>query len=106
MYTAFLCSDYYDSSAPLWQPTLATSAPAGCFSQRGHHNGSHVHFQPLVGLGVQLCPCSFAAATPQIFTVASRSATLTDLGVPPDTLSKVRAAAPPTSVRLERVVSS
>ena len=28
--------------------------------------------QPFDGVGVQLCPCSIATATPQTFTVASR----------------------------------
>ena len=38
--------------------------------------------QPFNGVGAQLCPCSIATATPQSFTVASRSATLTNQGVP------------------------
>lgn len=29
--------------------------------------------KPLDGVGVQLCPCNFATATPQFFTVASRT---------------------------------
>jgi hypothetical protein len=31
--------------------------------------------QPFDGVGVQLCPCNIATATPQTFTVASRPAT-------------------------------
>ncbi len=31
--------------------------------------------QPFDGIGAQLCPCSIATATPQTFTMASRSAT-------------------------------
>ena len=32
-------------------------------------------FQPFDGVGVQLCPCNIATATPQAFTVASLPAT-------------------------------
>jgi hypothetical protein len=35
----------------------------------------HVHHEPLVEGGAQLCPCGIATATPQTFTVASRPAT-------------------------------
>ena len=35
-------------------------------------------FQPFDRVGAQLCPCSIATATPQAFTVASRSATSTN----------------------------
>jgi hypothetical protein len=35
------------------------------------------------GVGAQLCPCNIATATPQAFTMASRSARLTDQRVPP-----------------------
>jgi hypothetical protein len=38
--------------------------------------------QPFDGVGAQLCPCSIATATPQTFTVTSRSATSTGQGVP------------------------
>ena len=44
--------------------------------------------EPFNGVGVQLCPCNLATATPQSFTVASRPATLTGQGVS-------RAAKPP-----------
>ena len=37
---------------------------------------------PFDGVGVQLCPCDFATATPQSFPVASRPATSTSPGVP------------------------
>jgi len=38
--------------------------------------------EPFDRVGAQLCPCSIATATPQFFTVASRSATSPDPGVP------------------------
>jgi hypothetical protein len=38
--------------------------------------------QPFDGVGAQLCPCNIATATPQNFTVASRSATSPDPEVP------------------------
>ena len=81
MWPAFLASDYYDPSVPSRQHRSATDLPAnqqtaGWVGDR--RNGSHVHLEPLNGLGAQLCPCSFATATPQAFTVASRSATSTD----------------------------
>lgn len=38
-------------------------------------------FQPFDRVGVQLCPCNIATATPQTFTVASRPATSTGQGV-------------------------
>ena len=38
--------------------------------------------QPFDGVGAQLCSCSIATATPQTFTVASRSATLSDKEFP------------------------
>ena len=38
--------------------------------------------QPFDRVGAQLCPCNIATATPQAFTVASRSATSADQRVP------------------------
>lgn len=61
--------------------------------------------EPFDGVGAQLCPCSIATATPQAFTVASRSATSTGQGVP-SANAEVRAAAQPGSARFELVVSS
>jgi len=63
--------------------------------------------EPFDGVGAQLCPCNFATATPQAFTVASRSATSPDLKVPPATVMtavEVRVATQPRSVRFELVV--
>ena len=37
--------------------------------------------EPIDGVGAQLCPCGFATATPQSFTVASWLTTLTSPGV-------------------------
>ena len=63
--------------------------------------------EPFNGVGAQVCPCNFATATPQSFTVASRSATSTDTGVPQlAQASRVRAATQPRSVRFELVVQS
>ena len=44
MYTAFLCSDYYDSSVPLWQHQPATCFPVDPKAGRDRYSGSHVHF--------------------------------------------------------------
>ena len=38
--------------------------------------------EPFNGVGAQLCPCNFATATPQSFTVASGPVTSTHPGVP------------------------
>ena len=63
--------------------------------------------EPLGGVGVQLCPCYLATATPQSFTVASRLATSTDPGVAQlAKAGRVRVATQPRSVRFELVVSS
>ena len=61
--------------------------------------------EPFVGLGAQLCPCSFATLTPQTFGVASRPATSTGLGSFPHQV-QVRVATQPRSVRFELVVLS
>jgi hypothetical protein len=74
MYAAFPRSDYYEDSVPPrgQQSTvdLPAAAPAG---RRGGQpqGGSHVHHEPVSGLGAQLCPCSIATPTPQAFDVAS-----------------------------------
>ena len=61
--------------------------------------------EPLNGVGVQLCPCNLAAATPQAFTTASESATSPDSKVPRQR-RRVRVATQPRSARFELVVSS
>ncbi len=55
---------------------------------------------PFDGLGAQLCPCGFATATPQTFTVASQPATPTDEGVL-CTEVRMRTANQPMSARFE-----
>ncbi len=59
--------------------------------------------EPFNGLGAQLCPCNLATPTPQTFSVASRSATLTDLRSSPHAV-RVRVATQPRSVRFELAV--
>jgi hypothetical protein len=86
MWPAFPTSDYYGPSAPptviggrrAYPPCPAWPADPG----REQRDGSHVHHEPLVEGGAQLCPCGLATATPQTFTVASRPATSTGPGVP------------------------
>jgi hypothetical protein len=59
--------------------------------------------EPFDGVGAQLCPCSIATATPQTFTVASRTTTSTpeEFSAP---MAPMRTATQPTSVRFELVV--
>jgi len=109
MWPAFLAPDYYDSSVPSRRYRSATGLPAsqlaaGWFGDR--RDGSHVHLEPLHGLGAQLCPCGFATVTPQAFTVASSE---DDIDLPkssPRVLARVCAAAQPISVRLKLVACS
>ena len=60
-------------------------------------------FRPFDRVGVQLCSCNIATATPQAFTVASRSATLTDQRVTAHTIvhgcALLRGPNPPGSSR-------
>ena len=85
MWPAFPASDYYDPSAPFQWHQLATSLPAGLPEEvdRGGVTGRVPAFTvvPFDRGGAQLCPCGIATATPQAFTVASLSATSTDVGV-------------------------
>ena len=63
--------------------------------------------EPFDGVGARLCPSSFATATPQTFTMASRPATSPSQEVLRPILTvRVRAATQPRSVRFELVVSS
>ncbi len=64
----------------------------------GLGDGSHVHHQPVDGLGAQLFPCSLATGTPQSFPVASWPATTTGVGV---ARPRACAAVRPTSARFE-----
>jgi len=61
--------------------------------------------EPFDGVGVQLCPCNLAAATPQAFTTASEPATSPSSEVPRRS-RRMRAATQPRSVRFELVVLS
>jgi hypothetical protein len=75
MYAAFPRSDYYEDSVPSRgrQSTVDLPAAAPEGRRRGQpQDGSHVHHEPVSGLGAQLCPCSIATPTPQAFSVASR----------------------------------
>ena len=44
--------------------------------------------EPFDRVGVQLCPCNIATATPQAFTVASRPTNLAGQGVPCATMCR------------------
>ena len=72
MYTAFPCSDYYGSSAPLRRHRPATGLPR-CDAGTDEVVPTFT-LEPFDGVGAQLCPCNLATATPQSFTVASRPA--------------------------------
>ena len=82
MRPAFPASDYYGSSAPSRRHQPTTSFPARPCRGWDRRDGSHVHHEPIVRLGAQLCPCRIATTTPQTFTVASRPATSTGPRVP------------------------
>lgn len=74
MCRAFPDSEYYGGSAPDPGHQLTTFLPdtdlAGrCGGQPG--SGSHVHHEPIDGIGAQLFPDGLATTTPQHFTVAS-----------------------------------
>jgi hypothetical protein len=74
MYAAFPRSDYYEDSVPSRGPQSTVDLPAATLAgRRGGQpqDGSHVHHEPVSGLGAQLCPCSIATPTPQAFSVAS-----------------------------------
>ncbi len=106
MWPAFPTSDYYDPSVPFRRHRPTTGLPADQLAAgRGgdRRDGSHVHREPLDGVGAQLCPCGLATSTPQTFDVASLPATFTGSEVP-RTGVRVRTAAQPTSIRFELVV--
>jgi hypothetical protein len=74
MWPAFPTSDYYGGSVPSHdqQPTAGLPATGldGRWGGRSQ-DGSHVHHQPVDGVGAQLFPGSLATGTPQTFPVAS-----------------------------------
>ena len=77
VWPALPTSDYYGGSVPSCdqQPTAGLPATGLAGRREGRsQGGSHVHHEPVDGIGVQLFPCSLATGTPQPFPVASRSA--------------------------------
>jgi hypothetical protein len=77
MQAAFPPSDYYEDSAPPGdpQPTAALPATGLAGRQEGRsQDGSHVHHEPVDGIGAQPFPGSLATPTPQTFNVASQPA--------------------------------
>lgn len=74
MRPAFPASDYYGGSAPCQgrQPTTdLPAAPLGAAREGRPGQGSHVHREPIGGVGAQLFPGSLATSTPQTFLAAS-----------------------------------
>ena len=84
MWPAFPTSDYYGSSVPSRRHQPATGLPAGQLAA-GRRGAARMvptfTFEPLDGVGAQLCPCSIAITTPQAFVMASRPTTLISQGV-------------------------
>jgi hypothetical protein len=75
VWTAFPPSDYYGDSAPPCDPQPTAGLPATGLAGRWggrSQDGSHVHHEPVDGIGAQLFPGSLATGTPQPFPVASR----------------------------------
>ncbi len=96
MWTAFPPSDYYGPSAPPSSRQQTACLPADGLAGRkggGLDGGSHVHQQPVDGMGAQLFPCNLATVTPQAFTVASWPTPSAGLGVT-DRLPDQRALLP------------
>jgi hypothetical protein len=84
VWPAFPTSDYYGGSVPSHDQQPTAGLPAtGLDSRRGgrSQDGSHVHHQPVDGVGAQLFPGSLATGTPQTFPVASWPATSTGVRV-------------------------
>jgi hypothetical protein len=84
VWPAFPTSDYYGGSVPSCDQQPTAGLPAtGLDSRRGgrSQDGSHVHHQPIDGVGAQLFPGSLATGTPQTFPVASWPATSTGVRV-------------------------
>jgi hypothetical protein len=84
MWPAFPTSDYYGGSVPSHDQQPTAGLPAtGLDSRWGgrSQDGSHVHHQPVDGVGAQLFPGSLATGTPQTFPVASWPATSTGVRV-------------------------
>lgn len=107
MWPAFPASDYYDSSAPSRRHRPTTGLPTSHAGWRwDRRDGSHVHLKPFHELGAQLCPCGFATATPQAFTVASSAGDIDPPKSSPHVAVRVCTATQPISVRLKLVACS
>lgn len=77
-------SDYYRASALSLAFNRRRVYPTGAMASHQRErprDSSRVHEESIDQLGIQLCPGSIAAATPQTFTTASPPARQTDFGV-------------------------
>lgn len=77
MCAAFLRSDYYEGSATPGRRRLTVRLPAttldvGWVGRRP--DASHVHWQPVSGVGIELYPGSITVSTPQTFLTVSLAA--------------------------------
>jgi hypothetical protein len=84
LWPALPASEYYGGSAPLpgHQPTAGLPAAVLAARREGRPGkGSHVHHQPVGGVGAQLFPGSLATPTPQTFSVASYPSRYLGVGV-------------------------
>jgi len=99
VWPALPTSDYYGGSVPSCDQQPTAGLPAtGLDGRRGgrSQDGSHVHHQPVDGVGAQLFPGSLATGTPQTFPVASWPATSTGVRVAlPSCWSSVRCCPAP-----------
>ena len=97
---AFPGSEYYGGSAPSrtdqWSVHPAPPRPLEADAKGKTQNSSRVHSDSLVAVGARLCPCGFAASTPQSFLAASLAAHAHHLGSsPPGHPEQARAAPSP-----------
>jgi hypothetical protein len=99
-------SEYYRGSAPsrAGQPTAGSAHPRALAAPENgqDRDGSRVHCDSLSEGGAQLCPCGIATATPQHFTVASRTGTRTPAQKFPAQIGRVRTAPGPYPPDLSR----
>ena len=105
MYTAFPCSDYYGSSAPLRRRRPATGLPRR--DGRDQRSGSHVHSQTLQR---GRCPAMPLQPRHGYAAVLHRGPLADDINRPKSSptgqAGRVHVATQPTSVRFELVVFS
>ena len=106
MWPAFPTSDYYEDLRPISDAVSRRRTfppPAWLAGGSGDSgDGSHVHHEPIGGVGARLCSCSLATGTPQAFPVASSPAVKDRLRSRPT--SWACTAVRPVSARLEPVV--